>query len=193
MLVTILWLVLVFVAVALTAAVVGHQLLLQRRLACQEALESLSEALKKRYGLIPNLCELAGEHAAHEKRVLEGVRAAREAAGQAEGIHEKNQAQRALARALRKLLDLADRYPGLRSSLEFQRVQRELASAESQILTAIDAYNQRVEKYHHLRRSPGLRHLASLLRIKPLEAFDRDITAVVKSLPGDSSRPASTG
>ncbi len=193
MLVTILWLVLVFLAVALTASVVGHQFLLQRRLACQEALEALFEALKKRYSLIPNLCELAGEHAAHEKRILQGVRTARESAGEAEGIHERIQAERALARALRKLLDLADRYPGLRSSLEFQRVQRELASAESQILTAVDAYNQRVEKYHHLRQSPGLKQLASLLRMKSLETFERDVTALVKSLAHDSSGPESGG
>lgn len=189
MLVTILWLVLVFLAVALTAAVVGHQFLLQRRLACQEALEALFEALKKRYSLVPNLCELAGEHAAHEKRVLDSVLAARESAGRAEGIQARIQAERALARALRKLLDLADRYPGLKSSLEFQRVRRELASAESQILAAVDAYNQRVEKYHQLRQSPGLKHLASLLRLRPLETFDRDITALVKSLPGDPSGP----
>jgi LemA protein len=175
----VLWLLLVLMALLVTAAVIGHQLLLQRLLACQEARDALRGALKRRYALVPNLCDLAEEHAAHEKSVLQQVRAARQGAGQAEGVEQQQEAQRNLGRSLQKLLELARRYPGLGSSLEFQRVRRELASVESQILAAIESYNQRVEKYLQLRQTPGLHLLARVLRQRVPEEFDAALTAVV--------------
>jgi LemA protein len=173
----ILWILLVALALLIAAGVVGHQFLLQRRLACQEALSALHDGLKRRYAVVPNLRDLAADRAAHEKQVLQQVSAAREAAGEASGIDAQIQAERNLARALRRLLGLADLYPGLRNSSEFQRVAGEMAQAERRIDQAVEKYNHAVEVYNHTRRTRGLNLLARVLGMKDMEPFAADITA----------------
>jgi LemA protein len=173
----ILWICLVALALLIAAGVVGHQFLLQRRLACQEALSAVHDGLKSRYAVVPNLRDLAAERAAHEKQVLQQVSAAREGAGEASGIDDQIQAERNLARALQRLLGLADLYPGLRNSAEFHRVRGELVEAERRIDQAIEEYNRAVQIYNYTRRMRGLNLLARVLGMKDMEPFAADITA----------------
>jgi LemA protein len=177
----ILWICLVALALLIAAGVVGHQFLLQRRLACQEGLSAVHDGLKARYAVVPHLRDLAAQRAAHEKQVLQQVSAARQAAGEASGIDAQAQAERNLSRALGRLLGLADLYPGLRNSSEFQRVRGELAKAERRIDQAVEEYNQAVEVYTYTRRTRGLNLLARILGMKDMEPFAPDITTTGSS------------
>lgn len=104
--------------------------------------------LKRRYDLIPNLVETVKGYAAHEREVFEAVARARQAAITAQGPQEKGRAENTLTQALRQLFAVAEAYPVLRASENFQGLQGELAETENKIAYARQFYNETVYRYN---------------------------------------------
>jgi LemA protein len=100
--------------------------------------------LKRRYDLIPNLVETVKGYATHEQEVFEAVARARQAAITAQGPQEKGRAENTLTQALRQLFAVAEAYPVLRASENFQSLQGELAK----IAYARQFYNETVYRYN---------------------------------------------
>ena len=89
--------------------------------------------LKRRYDLIPNLVETVKGYAAQEKTVFLGVAEARKAYFQAQSVDEKARAATGLEGALSRLLLLQERYPALKSSENFLKLQDSLEGTENRI------------------------------------------------------------
>ncbi len=115
--------------------------LVQLRVRADNAWADIDVQLKRRYDLIPNLVETVKGYAAHEKGTFENVAKYRSAAMAASTPAEKSEAEGQLTYALRGLLAVAEAYPQLRASEQFQSLQGSLSGLEDAIQNARRYYN----------------------------------------------------
>jgi LemA protein len=100
---------------------------------CDEAWSGIDVQLKRRHDLVPNLVESVKGYASHEKSTFEKVTQARAAAMQASGPAEASKAESQLTAALGGLRVVAEQYPELRATENFQQLQRQLTELEDEI------------------------------------------------------------
>jgi LemA protein len=104
--------------------------------------------LKRRHDLIPNLVESVKGYAAHERETFQAVTDARVHAMAASGPAASGAAEGVLDQALGRLLAVAEAYPQLRATENFQQLQTELSNTEDQIAAARRIYNGNVQSYN---------------------------------------------
>ena len=127
--------------------VVGFNKLRKQDVAVSEALGGIDVQLTRRADLIPNLVETVKGYAAHEKGIFEEVTRARAGVQQATKtgtVQEKAAAESALDRALVNVMAVAENYPDLKASANFQQLQEQLAETEGQLAFARQYYNDAV-------------------------------------------------
>ena len=103
--------------------------------------------MRRRYDLVPNLVEAVKGYAAHEKAVFEEVTRTRAAAQQASTVGDQAQAENALTAAIGRLFAVAEDYPDLRASENFQALQAQLVEVEQAIAVSRQVYNDTVLTY----------------------------------------------
>jgi len=114
----------------------------------QEAFSGIDVQLKRRADLIPNLVETVKGYAKHEKSVFENVTRARSSLLSAKGPQEKAEANNQLSAALKSLFAVAEAYPDLKASTNFQELQRQLEDTEDKIAYSRQFYNSNVLDYN---------------------------------------------
>ena len=115
---------------------------------CEEAWSGVEVQLKRRHDLVPNLVEAVKGYASHEREVFEKTAEARAAAIGARGPDRAADAERQLSGALGALRAVAESYPELRASENFQRISSDLAEVEGEIQTARRLYNSHTRDYN---------------------------------------------
>src|SRR3954465_14395672 len=136
-----LWIVIaIVVAIGLLLALAYNSLVAKRNRSAN-AWAQVDVQLRRRHDLIPNLVESVKAYAAHERETFESVTAARAAAQQAQGPADKSRAEADLSGALGRLLAVAEAYPALRATENFQQLQAELAGTEDRIAVSPQRYN----------------------------------------------------
>lgn len=125
-----------------------YNMLVRNKNLVNESWSGIDVQLKRRYDLVPNLIETVKGYAAHEKGVFEKVTQARAAAISAGGVSEKGQAENALAQTIRSLFAVAENYPDLKASQNFQELQKNLNEIEAEIQGARRYYNGCVRDYN---------------------------------------------
>jgi len=114
----------------------------------QEAWSDIDVQLKRRHDLIPNLIETVKGYAKHEKELFETVTEARASAMKAQGPDEAGKAENMLSDTLKSLFAVAENYPQLRASENFQKLQDELTDTEDKIEAARRFYNGNVRDFN---------------------------------------------
>jgi LemA protein len=128
--------------------------------------------LKRRWDLIPNLVETVKGYAAHERGTFEAVTAARTRAQQAQTPAESAQAEGILGQALGRLFAVAEAYPDLKASQNFQELQGQLEETENRIAVSRQVYNDTVLTYNNaIQTFPGV-VLAGPFGFRIREFFD---------------------
>jgi LemA protein len=122
--------------------------LVRLKIMTEQAWSDVDVQLKRRHDLIPNLVETVKGYATHERKTLEEVVKIRNTAISAKTTEEKIEAENMLTQALRQLFALAENYPDLKASVNFQALQNELAKIEETISMARRYFNAVVRDYN---------------------------------------------
>lgn len=121
-----------------------------------ESWSGIDVQLKRRHDLVPNLVETVKGYAAHESQVFEKVTTARAEAMSAQGVGGTAKAEQKLAGALTDLRAVAENYPQLRATENFQQLSRNLSELEDEIQAARRIYNSNVQSYNTtIQQFPG--------------------------------------
>ena len=113
-----------------------------------EAWSGIDVQLKRRHDLVPNLVESVKGYATHEQKTFENVTKARSQAMGAEGVQDTAKAESALGAALGQLRVVAEQYPDLRATENFQKLQNSLNELEDEIQASRRIYNSNVQSYN---------------------------------------------
>src|SRR6201996_8687351 len=103
-------------------AIMTYNGLVSRRAMVAEGWSGIDAQLKRRADLVPNLVETVKGYATHERETFEKVTQARAAAMQAQGPAQASQAEGLLTQALGGLRVVAEQYPELRATENFQQL-----------------------------------------------------------------------
>jgi LemA protein len=113
-----------------------------------EAWSGIDVQLKRRHDLVPNLVETVKGYAAHERQTFERVTEARAEAMKASGPAEAAPAEQRLTSVLGELRAVAENYPELRATENFQQLSRNLSELEDEIQASRRIYNSNVQTYN---------------------------------------------
>ena len=197
------WAVLIIIAVIVVLALilVGiYNGMVRARNRVDEAWSGIDVQLKRRHDLIPNLVETVKGYATHEREVFEAVTQARAAAMGAQTPAQSAAAEGALTGALGRLFAVAEAYPQLRATENFQQLQAELSNTEDQIAAARRIYNGNVQSYNtRIQVFPnsviaGMWHFTPREFFEITEAADRepvtvDFSSAAPTVTGDTPSP----
>jgi LemA protein len=192
------WAVIIIVVVIVVLALfsVGiYNGMVRGRNRVDEAWSGIDVQLKRRHDLIPNLVETVKGYAAHEKDVFEAVTQARANAMGAKGPAQTAAAEGQLTGALGRLFAVAEAYPTLRASENFQQLQAELTNTEDQIAGARRIYNGNVQSYNTRIQTFPAAAFAGMFGFTKREFFELDSPAdrEVPSVSfGSGAGPAAT-
>ena len=168
----ILYIVLIVVAVLLVGALVIYNRLVRFRNRTDNAWAQVDVQLKRRYVLIPNLVETVKGYAGHEQETFRAVVEARNAAQAATTVDEQAAAENMLTGALRKLFALAEAYPDLRASENFQYLQGDLRDTENKIAVSRQIYNDTVLTYNNTVETVPSNLVAAATRFRTRPYFE---------------------
>src|SRR5690242_15355437 len=121
-----------------------------------ESWSGIDVQLKRRHDLVPNLVETVKGYAEHESQTFEKTTKARAEAMAAQSVGDTAQAEQKLTQALADLRAVAENYPTLRATENFQQLSRNLSELEDEIQAARRIYNSNVQSYNtDIEQFPG--------------------------------------
>jgi len=148
--------------------------LIRAKVRVDEAWSDITVQLKRRYDLIPNLVNTVKGYAAHEKEVFEKVTTARANALKAQTVGQTAQAENQFQSALKSLFAVAEAYPQLRASENFQQLQAQVTDTEDKIQASRRFYNGAVRDFNIKVQTFPTNIFAGMMGFKIREFFDVD-------------------
>jgi len=172
--------IIIAVVLLVIIAVVLYNGLVKMRIRTEEAWSDITVQLKRRYDLIPNLVNAVKGYAKHESGVFQAVTEARSNAMQAQGVEETAKAENQFEGALKSLFAVAESYPQLRASENFQQLQAELTDTEDKIMAARRFYNGSVRDLNTKIDTVPTNIIAKMFSFKKREFFEVEDMATVQ-------------
>jgi LemA protein len=153
------WVIIVVVAIVVIAAlyyIAKRNSIIAARNRVDESWSGIDVQLKRRHDLVPNLVETVKGYAEHESQTFEKTTKARAEAMAAQGVGDTAQAEQKLTQALADLKAVAENYPTLRATENFQQLSRNLSELEDEIQASRRIYNSNVQSYNtDIEQFPG--------------------------------------
>ena len=144
------WVVIGIVGIVILWWIATYNRMIVLRNRIENAWSQVDVQLRRRYDLIPNLVATVKGYAAHERQTFEEVTKARQAGIDARTVQDQAMAENMISQALKRLFAVAEAYPQLRATENFQQLQEELSGTESKIAYSRQFYNDTVLSYHNL-------------------------------------------
>jgi len=142
------YIVLAVVVLALLWAVAIYNGLVRRRNMVAEGWSGIEAQLKRRADLIPNLVETVKGYAAHERTTFDELARLRSASQTGQDMAQRAATEQAITAAIGRVMAVAEAYPQLRASENFQSLQKDLSAIEDEIQLARRYYNGAVRDYN---------------------------------------------
>lgn len=168
------WIAVAVIVILLLLIIYIYNSLVRAKVRVDEAWSDIRVQLKRRYDLIPNLVESVKGYAKHEKGVFEEVTKARSDALKAQTVGDAAKADNQFQSALKSLFAVAEAYPELRASENFQKLQDEVTDTEDKIQAARRFYNGAVRDLNIKIQTFPTNIFAGMLGFKMREFFDVD-------------------
>lgn len=159
-----------------------YNMLVRGRNRVREVWANIEVQLNRRHELIPNLVSTVKGYATHESATFTQVTEARSRAEAAGTPSEKAATERQLTSSLMSLYAVAEAYPDLKASDNFNRLQHQLVEVEDAIQQARTQYNAIVRRYNTFVQSFPINLMSGILGFKPADFFDA---------PDEANTPAS--
>ncbi|MBV9990310.1 MAG: LemA family protein [Alphaproteobacteria bacterium] len=166
----------VLVVIALWAISVYNGLV-RRKNVVAEAWSGIEAQLKRRADLIPNLVETVKGYATHERTTFDELARLRSAGQGQSDPAARAQTEQAITAAIGKVLAVAEAYPELKASQNFQQLQNELTDIEDQIQLARRYYNGTVRDFNVMIEQFPSNLIAGFGNFKPGTFFQIDNAA----------------
>jgi LemA protein len=132
--------------------------------------------LKRRWDLVPALVETVKGYARHESTTLENVVESRAQATQAGSLAQRGESELGLSTAVGRLFAVAEAYPGLKASQNFQELQKSLVEIENNVQYARRYHNAVVRDLNTLIESFPSNLVASAMGFGERSYFQLDET-----------------
>ena len=161
--------VVVVVVVLILAAMYNGLVRLNQQ--ASEAWSDITVQLKRRYDLIPNLVNTVKGYASHEKTVFEDVTKARANSLSAKGPAETGKAEGDFQKTMKSLFAVAENYPDLKATQNFQELQAQLTDTEDKIQASRRFYNGVVRDFNTKRKTFPTNIFANMLGFKQDKEF----------------------
>ena len=113
-------------------------------------------------------------NAAHERGTFDSVTEARTSAQRAQTVEQQAAAENVLTAALGRLFAVAEAYPQLGATENFQQLQSELKETEDKIAVARQLYNDAVLAYDNARETVPTSLVAAMVSFEPRPYFEID-------------------
>jgi LemA protein len=152
--------------------IIQNNHLVNKKNRMKEAWSGIDVYLKKRYDLIPNLIETVKGYATHEQQLMENITRLRSNAIQSSNTPEKILAENGLTQSIGQLMVLAENYPDLKANTNFQQLQSQLETIESEIEMSRRYYNGTVRENNILIESFPSNLLASAFNFQQGSFFE---------------------
>jgi LemA protein len=166
------WIVFGLIAAVAIYLVMTYNGLVSMRQRTSQAFADIDVQLKQRHDLIPNLVETVKGYATHERETFDAVIKARNEAQAAHGPQAQAQAEQQLSGAVGRLLALAEAYPDLKASANFQQLQGELSNVEDKLAAARRFFNNAVSEFNAAIQAFPAVFFAPQMGFTPREFFD---------------------
>ncbi|MBI2009429.1 LemA family protein [Candidatus Saccharibacteria bacterium] len=163
---------LIIIGVILLGIVLIYNSLVRAKVRVDEAWSDITVQMKRRFDLIPNLVETVKGYAKHESTVFEKVTQARAKTLGAQTVGEVSQAEGDFQKALKSLFAVAEAYPQLRATENFQKLQDEVTDTEDKIQAARRFYNGGVRDLNTKIQTFPTNLFASMMGFKLREFFE---------------------
>ena len=145
----IMYIVIGVIVVILLYALVTYNNLVKLNNSLKEAFGTMDVYLKKRWDLIPNLVETVKGYASHEENTLKEVINLRNTVYDNMSSNEKIKTNQLVSKDINKLMLVAENYPDLKASQNFQDLTKQLAKTEEDIANARKYYNAVTEQFNN--------------------------------------------
>jgi len=144
------------IVIAVLYFILKRNSIIAQRNRVDESWSGIDVQLKRRHDLVPNLVETVKGYAAHESEVFEKATKARAEAMSAHSVADTSKAESQLTGALTDLRAVAENYPTLRATENFQQLSRNLSELEDEIQASRRIYNSNVQTYNtDIEQFPG--------------------------------------
>jgi LemA protein len=184
--------VIALVVIGVLAYILIRNSMVAARNQVDEAWSGIDVQLKRRHDLVPNLVETVKGYAAHERQTFERVTEARAEAMRASGPAEAAPAEQKLTSMLGELRAIAENYPELRATENFQQLSRNLSELEDEIQAARRIYNSNVQAYNTRIQVFPNSIIANQGGFTPWEFFEIEVAAE-REAPAVSFSPEARG
>ena len=135
--------------------------------------------LKRRFDLIPNVVNTVKGYATHERATLDELTRLRGAAHSTGGrppgaaeVESRAETERQITAMIGRVMAVAEAYPDLKASANFQSLQRDLADVEDEIQLSRRYYNGAVRDYNVMREQAPSNLVASWFAFAKADYFE---------------------
>jgi len=176
------WIIIGVIVLTLLAIIGIYNRLVRLRALVKEGFSGITVQLRRRADLIPNLVEAVKGYASHEKATFEAITAARAAMTGTGSVAATAAADATMTSLIGRLFAVAEAYPELRATENFQQLQAELSSIEGELQSARRYYNATVRDLN-----TAIQTFPSVLIARPMgfteEPFYEDPDPTIQSAP----------